>query len=66
MAFFSGIVSNTSFIFTVFHTVWLRKTLMEGTPPTGPGPTSGQLALILQPNPSILFESVSYSVHDDA
>ena len=24
-------------------------TLKEGTPPTGPGPTSGQMALILQP-----------------
>ena len=26
----------------------LRNTPMEGTPATGPGPTSGQLALILQ------------------
>ena len=28
----------------------LRKTPAEGTPPTGPGATSGQLVLILQPN----------------
>ena len=27
----------------------LRKTLTEGTSPTGPGPTSGQLVLTLQP-----------------
>ena len=31
----------------------LRKTPTEGILPTGPGPTSGQLALILQPNISI-------------
>ena len=30
---------------------FLRKTPTEGTPLIGPGPTSGQLALNLQPNP---------------
>ena len=31
---------------------FLRKTLVEGTPHVGPGPTCGQLALIPQPNPT--------------
>ena len=30
----------------------LRETPKEGTPPAGPGPISGQLALILQLNPN--------------
>ena len=38
----------------------LRKTLMEGSPPTGPGPTSGQLALILHPSP--LFPWISWKI----
>ena len=29
----------------------LRKTPMDGTPLTGPGPTRGQLALLPQPHP---------------
>ena len=33
----------------------LKKTPTEGTPPIGPGPTSGQLAFNLQPTNQIEF-----------